>query len=179
MPRFPSLLLTLALLLPASARGDQSPKPPHESDMQEASPEQREKLLKRIRLVRMYALTEALDLDEATAAKLFPFLKGQDAKRKAHQDTKKEHTKALRKMLRSETFPAKEVDEHIGALAQLKIEMAQSQAEETEGLKAILSPAQRAKYVMVREKLEQEIRRTIREHRRERRDERGKKRKRR
>lgn len=175
MPRFPSLLLMLALLLPASARGEHPHPPPPEDEAREASPEQRDKLLKRIRLVRMYALTEALDLDEATAAKLFPFLKTLDAKRKDHEARKKEHTKALRKMVRAENFPPKKVDEHIAALAQLKIERAESQAEETEGLKEILSPAQRAKYVMVREKLEQEIRRTIREHRRERRGERGKK----
>jgi len=175
MTRFLLAFVAAALLSAAPVRAEHPPPPP-EDGVDEASPEQRQKLLERIRLVRMYALTEALDLDEATAAKLFPFLKEQDEQIKALHLAKRKHNKALRKMLKSETFPAKEVDRHIEALGKIEVEIAQARADETKELRRILSPGQQVKYVMVREKLEHEIRRTIREHRRERMGERRKER---
>ena len=167
MTRLLLSLFAAALLLPASAQAEHPPPPP-EDGQQEASPEQREKLLKRIRLVRMYALTEALDLDEAIAAKLFPFLKEQDTKLKELHVTKRTHSKALRKMVRAGDFPQRAADEHIEALGRIEIAMAELHAAQTAGLKKILSTEQRVKYVMVREKLEHEIRKTIRQHRQER-----------
>jgi Spy/CpxP family protein refolding chaperone len=167
MTRYLTSLLLAALLSPATALAEH-PQPPPDDAADEASPEQREKLFKRIRLVRMYALIEALDLDEATAAKLFPYLKAKDEEIKELHIAKRKHSKALRKMLRSEEFPAAAVDEHIAALGRIEVDMAEARADQAKGLKRILSPGQRVKYVMVREKMEQEIRKTIREHRRER-----------
>lgn len=167
MTRLLLSLFAAALLLPASALAE-DPPPAAEDEQQEASPEQREKLLKRIRLVRMYALTEALDLDEAIAAKLFPFLKGHDNKLKELHVAKRTHSKALRKMVRAGDFPQRAADEHIEELGRIEIAMAELHAAMADGLKKILSTEQRVKYVMVREKLEHEIRRTIREHRRQR-----------
>lgn len=167
MTRLLLSLFTAALLLPASAQAEHPP-PPAEDGQQEASPEHREKLLMRIRLVRMYALTEALDLDETIAAKLFPFLKGQDDKLKDLHVAKRTHSKALRKMVRAGDFPQRAADEHIEALGRIEIAIAELRAAQAAGLKKILSTEQRVKYVMVREKLEHEIRKTIRQHRQER-----------
>jgi Spy/CpxP family protein refolding chaperone len=116
----------------------------------------------------MYALTEALDLDEAIAAKLFPFLKEHDTKLKERHVAKRTHSKALRKMVQAGDFPQRAADEHIEALGRIEIAIAELHAAQTTGLKKILSTEQRVKYVMVREKLEHEIRKTIRQHRRER-----------
>jgi len=116
----------------------------------------------------MYALTEALDLDEETAAKLFPFLKAQDDKIKDLHKAKRTHTKELRKMIRDNDFPKRAANEHIAALGKVDIELAQAHVAQTEGLERLLSTEQRVKYVMVREKLEREIRKTIRQHRKQR-----------
>lgn len=167
MTRLLLSLIAAALILPTAA-GAQHPPPPPEDGSSEASPEQHEKLLKRIRLVRMYALTEALDLDEATAAKVFPFLKAQDDKIKALHADKRKHSKQLRKMIRDNNFPEKPANEHMTALGKIGVELAQAHVAQADGLKRLLSTEQRVKYVMVREKLEREIRKTIRQHRKER-----------
>ena len=167
MTRLLLSLIAAALILPSTAWAE-PPHPPPEDGASEASPEQREKLLKRIRLVRMYALTEALDLDEGTAAKLFPFLKAQDDKIKDLHSAKRKHSKELRKMVRNDDFPERAANEHITALGKVDVELAQAFAAQTEGLKRLLSTEQRVKFVMVREKLEREIRKTIRQHRKER-----------
>lgn len=165
------LLPSLALAAPPPPRGD-GPPPGEGVDS-----EKHEALMERIRLVRMYALTEALDLDEATAARLFPYLKDHDATVKELHQAKRSHRKALREMIASEEFTEEAVDEHVSALAAIEVEMAEAQQARTEGLKDILTAEQRAKYVMVRERLEKEIRQIIREHRQKRRDERREERK--
>ena len=163
------LLLVITLAVPALAAADtpdDHPPPAHEAG---ADPESRTELINRIRLVRMYAITEALDLDEATAAKLFPALREQDDAIKALHQSKQEHRKALRGMMKSETYDRKAVTGHIDALSKVDVQIAQARADQMTKLKRILSPEQQVKFVLVRERLENEIRRTIQEHRRERR----------
>ncbi len=66
------IVLLLAVLLSSmSARAQ--PAPPARG-AQPARVDKREKIKQRVRALRAYTLTEELDLDEATAAKLFPVL---------------------------------------------------------------------------------------------------------
>ena len=163
-------LVACSLTLPVSA-GAQPPPPEAAAKGKEPS-ESREALMERIRLVRMYAITEALDLDEATAAKLFPYLKDYDRKFRELHKSKREHQKALRVMVNEETYKDKKVTEHIRKLGDIEIEIAELRKEQTTGLDGILDSGQQAKFVMVQESLEHEIRKLIREHRREKRKER-------
>lgn len=160
-----ALALAIALGLPTLASAE--PPPSGAGDIMEDEGKQK-KLMERIRLVRMYALTEALDLDEATAARLFPYLKGQDEVMKGLQDRKRQTRKALRKMVRTESFPKGEVEALTLELASIEIERAEAEKRRLEGLREMLSPEQQVKFVMVREKLEREIMKIVREHRRKR-----------
>ncbi|MEE2829715.1 MAG: periplasmic heavy metal sensor [Myxococcota bacterium] len=164
------LILSITLALPSLAAAEPPPERAPPSHEPGTETESREDLMNRIRLVRMYAITEALDLDEATAAKLFPALREQDDAIKALHQSKQEHRKALRGMMKSESYDRKVVADRIDALSKVDVQIAQARADQVTKLKRILTPEQQVKFVLVRERLENEIRRTIREHRRERRN---------
>jgi len=134
---------------------------------------EREELMERMRLVRLAAITEALELDEETAARLFPYLRSGDQKLQELHEERRERREALRELLRGESVDAAVVDEHVDALGRIEIQVATLRAEQVEGLSSILSPDQRATFVLVQARLEREVRRMIHEeHRRQRGEER-------
>ncbi|MCO4774304.1 MAG: periplasmic heavy metal sensor [Deltaproteobacteria bacterium] len=150
-------LLFAALLITTTSAIAQEPPPPEEAG---------EDMRSRLRMMQMYALTEALELDEATAAKLFPYLReGDEAMAKVH-DEMRVHRKALRALADTENIKDKDIDEHIGVLGELEQEMAAIRADQVDGLKRILSPSQRLRFVLTRAKIERELRRVLRERRR-------------
>jgi Spy/CpxP family protein refolding chaperone len=165
LPPIPSLgallVLGAALLLPAVALAD----PPDD-----ARDHDRERMHEEMRIVRAAALTEALELDEATATKLFPYLRGFDVRADELHQQKRERRKALRGMVKTEEFDDDLIDEHLQALGEIDVELAQIRAEQLGGLDRILSAEQRVKFLMVQQKLEERVRQVIRRERRERRD---------
>ena len=168
-----ALALTAFALPPALA---QEPPPPDEKHPR--SKEERERFQERLRLMRMIALTEALELDEATAAKLFPYLReGDEAQGAVHKEVR-EHRKALKAMAEQEVFEDKAIDEHIRAIGKLEQTMSELRAKQVEGLKRILTPEQRLKFLLTRSHLERELRQALREHRRGERSERRERRRR-
>ena len=148
-----TLALAAALLVPAAWWADGP-----DSD-------RRSEMLERVRIVRAAALTEALELDEATAARLFPYLRETDAKMEEIHQARREHQHALRQMADAGEYPEREVDAHIEAVAQLDIKLAEARAEQVVGLKGILTPEQRVTFLIVQKRLEREIRRMMREER--------------
>jgi Spy/CpxP family protein refolding chaperone len=160
MRALPTLLLIAALFLPALAAAEPPPPPPDEQDE-----EARELMMERLRIVRAAALTEALELDEATATRLFPYLREGDGRREQIHEARRDHMKALRQMVRREAVVEAEVDRRLGELAELEVEQARIQAEQLEGLKDILTPEQRIRYLLVRRHLEERVREVIREER--------------
>jgi len=149
-------VLSLALAAPALAekpRGDEPSAEDHAAAMQ------------RVRIVRAAALTEALELDEATAARLFPYLREHDEAMEAIHDRKRAARQALRAMVKDDSFKDAEVDRLLAVIADADVELAQARADQLGGLKRVLSTEQRVKFVMVQGRLDQEVRRVIREER--------------
>lgn len=161
-----TLLLITTLALPAVAVA-QGP-PPDEPDE-----EAREQVKERLRIIRVAALTEALELDERTATRLFPYLREGDARLEEIYQQRREHMKAMRRMVREEQIVEEEVDRRLGELAELEIEQARVQAEQLEGLKEILTAEQRIRYLLVRRQLDERVREVIREERLKRHRDRG------
>ena len=157
-----SALTLVAILLTAGAAlaQDPAPEPRHRAD-----PEERERFEARLHLMRMVALTEALALDEATAAKLFPYLREGDEAQGAVHGEIREHRKALKAMAESNVFDDATIDEHIEALGTLEQRMAALRAEQVAGLKRILTAEQRVKFLLTRAHLERELRQVLRDHR--------------
>ncbi len=143
--------------------------PPHEGAEGHAEGEESQRMKERVRMMRMYALTEALELDEATAAKLFPYLRSGDETIHQLHDERRTHRRALHRMMKSEEVNAKALDKHIEALERLEIELARAKAEQIRGLKPILSPEQRLRFVVVQERFERRMRGMLREEQRRRR----------
>ncbi len=138
-----------------------------------AGENRRAEMLQKIRIVRMYSLTEALDLDEATAAKLFPYLRKHDATLESLQQNKHKSHRALREMVKNDTFDGEAADRHFAVILEADIEIAKTERLQLEGLKGILSTEQRVKFVTAKPSFERKIREIMREERQRRRDKRG------
>ena len=158
-----ALLLALALpLLAVTTASAQHPPPPGPEE-DDASDSDRGRFMDRLRMMRMYALTEALTLDEATAAKLFPYLRtGDEAMGKVHEELRV-HRKALRQTAQSSAWDDKALDQHVDGIAKLEGRMATLRAEQIKGLKGILTAEQRHKFVVTQAHLERELRDALRE----------------
>jgi Spy/CpxP family protein refolding chaperone len=168
------LILTLLALLiaaPAAAQPEDGPPPDRE-----ASQEDRDKMMDRVRMMRMYALTEALELDEATAAKLFPYLRqGDQAIERLHEE-KRTFKKQLRDMAQSETYDDQVITKLIRGISELDIAIAKERSTQLQGLSKVLSSEQRVKFLLVRSRFEGEVREMMREERRRTRGERRRRR---
>ena len=85
-------LVAACLMLATPAASE----PPADRSGPQQEPERRKEMLEKIRMVRMYSLTEALELDEATAAKLFPYLRKHDSSLEQLQNSKRKHHKTFK-----------------------------------------------------------------------------------
>jgi Spy/CpxP family protein refolding chaperone len=135
--------------------GDESPQ----------SIEKREKIRKRIELIRMWKLTEELDLTEETGAKLFPVLRKYDEKWIKLQEARRNSIKGLRKALNDEATPDEEIEAAIDNVARNAVAMSELLRQQNRELKGILSPRQRAKFILFQRRFQREIRRMIAEAR--------------
>jgi len=138
-----------------------------------AGENRRAEMLEKIRIVRMYSLTEALELDEATAAKLFPYLRKHDGTLETLQQNKHKSHRALRKMVKDGNFDEAAAERHFAVILEADIEIAKTERLQLEGLKDILSTEQRVKFVTAKPSFERKIREIIREERRRRRGKQG------
>jgi hypothetical protein len=157
--QFLAALLLAALLLPRPASAE--PR----AGGEQVPHEMRKEMLEKIRMVRMYSLTEALELDEATAARLFPYLRRDDSTLETLQQTKHKSHRALRAMVKSGDFEAKAADEHLAAISQTNIEIARTEAAQLKGLDRILSAEQRVKFVLAKVQFERRVREIMRDER--------------
>lgn len=165
-----TLALAATLAIPSLALAD----PPDDRD--DSEPDRRDELLDRVRIVRAAALAEALVLDEATAARLFPYLRDTDNAMEEIHLARREHQQALRRMAKDDAFPEAEVEAHISALGELDVRLAQARADQLAGLRPILTAEQRVKFIVVQKRLEREIRRMMLEERGRHRDGEGRER---
>jgi Spy/CpxP family protein refolding chaperone len=125
----------------------------------EPSSAKREQIRKRIETLRMWKLTEELDLDEKTSAKLFPVISKYDKERAKLQHTIRQDMRELRRSLQSD----KDAD-YQGMLDRLEKnhrEMQRIEDDEMKELKTILTAKQQAQYLLFNMKFKREIRRMI------------------
>ena len=134
------------------------------------SPEARERVRKRIETIRLWKLTEELELDEATAARLFPLLSRYDRERHGVEEGIRESMAEMRNALGSGQS---------GRLAEL-IDGLESGHRELQGLKdrefqeirSVLSLEQQAKFILFTQQFGRQMRRFIDEAREGRREDR-------
>ncbi|MEO0122578.1 MAG: Spy/CpxP family protein refolding chaperone [candidate division WOR-3 bacterium] len=115
-----------------------------------------------IEKVRVYKLTEELDLSEEQITKLFPRLKEM---RKNEQEFHKQRMEIIQKLkeLLDEKAKEQEIVKTLNRLQELQKKRFESQLKELEEIKQILTPEQQAKFIIFQEEFEKEIRDLIRE----------------
>ncbi len=161
------LILSLCLFA-APAFGQGPPPPPPEGE--EPAPEERERFMERVRMMRMYALTEALELDEATAAKLFPYLREGDNRLEEFHKQKRDFRRQLRDMVKADTYDKAMATKLLRGITELEVAIATEHSKQVKGLAPMLSIEQQVKFVMTRQRFEQQVREMIRDEKRSRRD---------
>lgn len=152
----------LALILVTGFSMNGMAGPPEDTD-RPPSKEQFEKIRKRIETLKMWKLTQALDLDEKTSSQLFPLLSKYDRKRVEIEKSLRRGIKELRESLKERHEGnlkniLDRLEEDHNALQKIK-------EEEWTELKKILTIEQQAKYVIFQQEFEREIRKIIAEAR--------------
>jgi hypothetical protein len=133
--------------------------------------EQRERVRERVKAMRMWKLTQALDLDDTLASRLFPLLNKYDKKRMKAERKIREETTALREALKTENEARlqsilERVEGRHKALQQLK-------DEEMAELKNILTTEQRARFILFQAEFQRDLRKIFTEARRKQRPDGG------
>jgi Spy/CpxP family protein refolding chaperone len=137
----------------AFCQSEDSDKPP--------SKEQVEKIRKKVQTLKLWKLTEALDLDEETAAKLFPVMNKYEKKRFAIEQSIKKDMKKLRKIV--DTASPDELAELIRRLEENHRELQALNGEQFQEFKAILPVRKVAKFLIFQQDFSREMRKIIRE----------------
>lgn len=122
--------------------------------------DKRDKVRQRIRALRAWKLTEALDLDEDTAAKLFPIINGFDEKiekvMKRHRKLKKKLKKAL------EDGDSAALDKLIDQAVKQQRSLWNLQEKRFEAVRKVLTSEQAAKIFVVLPQIDRKIQKEIR-----------------
>ncbi len=125
----------------------------------------REKIRERIELIRMWKLTEKLDLTEETGAKLFPILHNYDQKRTKLQKEHQNIMKKLREAIEDEATSDGEIEAAMDNWEKNALAVSDLIRQQREELKGILSPRQQAKFILFQRQFDREIRKIIAEAR--------------
>ncbi|UCD71725.1 MAG: hypothetical protein JSW70_01660 [Syntrophobacterales bacterium] len=142
-----------------------SDSPAFEGDEPHKSIEKREKIRKRIELIRMWKLTEELDLTEETGAKLFPILHKYDEKWMELHKKRRDIMSQLRKALEDEATSGETIEAAMDNLEQNASAVSDLIRQQRKELKGILSPRQQAKFILFQRQFHREIRKIIGEAR--------------
>jgi len=121
--------------------------------------QQRDKVRERIETLKMWKMTKALDLDEATSEKVFPILNKYD-KRKAeiHQELR-DGMRSLRQSL-SENRTG-ELQDILSGLEENHKALQSIKDEEWAEMKKVLTIEQQARFILFRQEFDREVHRLI------------------
>ncbi len=150
------ILLVLSIVCVFTAQGLAEPQ---EYLDQPPTKGQRERVRQRIETLKMWKLTKALDIDEATSAKIFPLLNRYDKRKAEIHNNIREGTEELRTSLQEN-----KTDELKDILAKLEENHKVLQSindEEWAEMKKVLTIEQQAKFVLFRQEFDREVRKLV------------------
>ncbi len=127
------------------------------------SKKQIEKIRKRVETLKLWKLTQALDLDEETAAKLFPLINKYDKKRFVIEQSMRKDMKKLRRSV--DTASPEKLGELIRRIEDNYKELQEINNQQLEELRGILPVRKVAKFIIFKQDFNREIRKIIRESR--------------
>jgi hypothetical protein len=154
-----AVLLGLLLASPARAEGPRPPVPERKAEKERL----REQIMDKLRAERMWKLTEALKLDEATAARLFPLLAKYDDQERAIAKERGPLARDLRDALESASTDSTRLNGLIDRLIDIRKRRQAMEAEKMAAVRKVLSPAQMGKLLLLAPKIDEGFRERIRE----------------
>ena len=158
----------LAALLPSSAAA-QPPDPPDPPEPRAITdgPEpdrrtaRRERVRQRIRAMRAWYLTEELDLDDATATRLFPVLSKYDERLAEVHQRGVELRRALRRAMSGSRPDQTSIDRLMDDLLTHYDNLYRVQRDRLVAVRRVMSPSQSARLVLILPRLDDAVRREI------------------
>ena len=127
------------------------------------SKEQIEKIRKRVETLKLWKLTQALDLDEETAAKLFPLINRYDKKRFVIEQSMRKDMKKLRRSV--DTASPDKLAELIRKIEENHRELQTINYQQLEKLREVLPVRKHAKFIIFQQDFNREMQKIIRESR--------------
>ena len=156
-----SCALAAALIGVPAAMCPAQQQPAGDFDM--PPPDQMERIEKKIESLRMWKVTQALDLDEKGSAALFPLLNEFNKRRVAAERAMQQNVHGLKKALTGKA--AGELPGLLDEIEKMHRELQKVKDDERAAIKKVLSVEQQAKYVLFQLDFEREIRKLIEEAR--------------
>lgn len=129
--------------------------------------DRRERVLERIEMMRMWKMTEDLDLTEREGAILFPFLRELEGERRALDEDRRRTMRELRATVRGENPDPDVVDDLLDRLVEIRKGQRRLEDRETEKIRELLGPERVARYLIFRQEFDRQIREVIFQARRE------------
>ena len=118
----------------------------------------RKELRKKVAAVRIWKLTEALQLDADTSAKLSAILSSMDQKRLDIQREQRESFRALQQSLDSPKPDESKIKNYLEKLEKNHHAMEELRNKEVNGLKKVLTTEQQARYLLFQQEFRSEMR---------------------
>jgi Spy/CpxP family protein refolding chaperone len=160
----PVLLLGGTLLLSTGTPAIPGPPDPYPGM---DNPDRMERIHQRIEMIRMWKLTEALDLDETTAAKLFPVINQYDRERMYLERERFLLMRDARESSRQTEDKAR-AGEILDRMENNQAALIENKSQRHEAVKKILPPAQMTRFILFEQQFDQEMQQRIHEIRKNR-----------
>lgn len=155
---------------PGAARPDKPPKPLTEAERtalrasrREARDKLRNEVIDQMRTMRMWKLTEALKLDQGTAAKVFPVLADFDERGKVIAKERWELARDVQDQVESERPDQAKLHKLIDRLQANQNRRNALDEERFKALRTSLTPIQQARLLLLLPRIEEDFRHRIRE----------------
>jgi Spy/CpxP family protein refolding chaperone len=123
--------------------------------------QKRARMRERIELMKMWKLTEALDLDQETAAKLFPLLRDQEEKAKELREKRREVFRQMKDEVAKDNPDSQALRQMIEKFKQNERDVVEMRNERIDELSKLLSDAQMAKLIIFVPKFKRDVAKLI------------------
>ena len=159
------LLLGLSCAATAAAQGRLPGGPP--PDAPPPGSEEWQEMMDRIATVRIFKLTQALDLDDETAIRLSRYLKDRDEERMEATAQRGRMARDIREFLAGGAADGDRAKELLDEAMELETRAHDLERELIVGLEEVLTPSQQLRFILANREFDREVRQMIREHHQE------------
>lgn len=137
---------------PPGRYGQRSPKPGSEE-------------MQAFESIKLWRMTQALDLSEEQAAKIFPKLHALQKERRQFRQNYRRIMQELAALVRDPRGDENQIIKKIKELDKTEKTFRELERKNEEEIKALLTPIQQAKFILFKEKFERDLRQILREMR--------------